>query len=90
MKYYAPAGYQDFRCRADRCAHTCCAGWEIDIDPDTRALYAALAESEATPPELRRLLQERIGGSEEEGCHFILDEKERCPFLDDRDLCRLI
>ena len=42
MKIYAPDSYPRFRCIADRCRHTCCVGWEIDIDPGTLAQYRAI------------------------------------------------
>lgn len=31
MNLYVPDYYPAFRCIAERCRHTCCAGWEIDI-----------------------------------------------------------
>ncbi|MEE3467519.1 MAG: flagellin lysine-N-methylase [Eubacterium sp.] len=34
-----PAYYENFRCIADRCEDTCCAGWEIDIDDATYEAY---------------------------------------------------
>ena len=37
-----PDFYDAFRCTADRCRHTCCRGWEIDIDAETAARYRAL------------------------------------------------
>ena len=39
MKLYAISGYEQFRCLMDRCAHTCCAGWEIDIDEESLERY---------------------------------------------------
>ena len=37
-----PDFYADFSCKADKCQHTCCAGWEIDIDAATTAKYQQL------------------------------------------------
>ena len=42
MTLIYPATADAFRCIADACRHTCCKGWEIDIDPDTRAKYVAM------------------------------------------------
>ena len=42
MTLIYPATADAFRCIADACRHTCCKGWEIDIDPNTRAKYAAM------------------------------------------------
>lgn len=34
MNIYAPDYYPAFRCIASKCGHTCCAGWEIDVDAE--------------------------------------------------------
>ena len=31
MKLYAPKYYNEFKCIADKCTHSCCVGWEIDM-----------------------------------------------------------
>lgn len=82
MKLMAPNYYPLFSCIADKCTHSCCIGWEIDIDPDTCDFYRSVEG------ELGRELAENIEYGEEP--HFRLGEGERCPFLDDRGLCRII
>jgi len=83
VKIIAPDYYPQFRCIADACRHSCCAGWEIDIDPDTLALYRGVGG------ELGERL--RAGIAEEDGCaSFRLDAAERCPFLNSRGLCDII
>ena len=82
MKIYVPDYYPRFRCIADRCRHTCCVGWEIDIDPGTLAQYRKIGG------ETGQKLRESIALSPEP--HFILTDGERCPFLTDRNLCELI
>ena len=77
-----PSFYPRFRCAAGNCRHTCCAGWEIDIDEETAARYAAL--SGALGDKLRRFVER------DPSPHFILGPGERCPFLTDGDLCELI
>ena len=42
MNLYVPEYYPEFRCSASRCDHTCCAGWEIDIDGESLARYERL------------------------------------------------
>ena len=37
-----PIYYRDFSCIADKCKNSCCIGWEIDIDEDTKELYESL------------------------------------------------
>lgn len=74
MKTYWPDYYIDFRCKADKCLHTCCAGWAICIDE------ASLARFKKDPDISARI---------DDGC-FILREDERCPFLRDDNLCQMI
>lgn len=77
-----PDYYPLFRCIADKCRHTCCAGWEIDIDEES------LTRFRATEGAMGRRLRENISDGEEP--HFILREGERCPFLNEKNLCDLI
>lgn len=83
MKLIAPDYYTKFKCIADRCKHSCCIGWVIDVDPDTLAYYHSV-----TGPLGERLKK----GIDESGetAHFILGEGERCPFLNKSGLCDLI
>ena len=81
MRLYAISGYEQFRCLMDRCAHTCCAGWEIDIDGDTLARYRR------TGGAIGEKLREKIDWGA--GC-FRLEADERCPFLTGNGLCELI
>ncbi len=82
MNHIFPDYYEDFRCIASRCRHNCCIGWEIDIDEDTLRLYKGIEGN------FEKRLRENI--SEDETPHFILKEDDRCPFLNDRNLCDII
>ncbi len=81
MKTITPNYYVNFKCIADRCRHSCCIGWEIDIDPDTLERYKRVSGS------LGARLQTEI--DEENNC-FRLDAQERCPFLNEQGLCDII
>lgn len=83
MKLIAPDYYRDFRCIADKCRHSCCIGWEIDIDPGTRDYYDRIGG------ELGKKLKENIADTPD-GSSFITDSSERCPFLMKNGLCELI
>lgn len=37
-----PDFYDRFQCKAGACQHTCCRGWEIDIDDVTADVYQHL------------------------------------------------
>ncbi len=82
MKLYAPKYYKNFVCVADRCRHSCCVGWEIDIDGDTVKKYAALNDGYGEK------IKESI---ESEGvAHFRLCDEDRCPHLNKNGLCNII
>ena len=83
MSVWMPTFYPDFRCRAGACGHSCCKGWEIDVDESSAARYRALPGT--LGEELRAALI-----CDAEGWHFRLTEQERCPFLQPDGLCRLI
>ena len=78
--------YREFTCKADKCKHTCCRGWEIDIDDDTLDYYNGL--DTALGNEIRKNISG--GGQEGESASFMLTTDERCPFLKDDGLCRII
>ena len=37
-----PSYYKTFQCIADKCEHSCCIGWEIDIDEDSYDYYMGI------------------------------------------------
>ncbi len=79
MKVFAPDYYKRFKCIADKCRHSCCIGWEIDIDEKTLGKYG-------------ETLSYCVNSSIEYGeqPHFKLEKNERCPHLDEKGLCRII
>ena len=83
MKLFAPEYYKEFVCIADRCRHSCCVGWEIDIDGATAEKYASLGGSYAL--EIRKSIDDSGDAP-----HFRLAERERCPHLNCEGLCRII
>lgn len=82
MKLYAPKYYKNFKCIADKCEHSCCVGWEIDIDERTYEKYKAMNGGYAES------VKNSI--SAEETPHFKLCAHDRCPHLDERGLCKII
>lgn len=83
MEIYAPNYYSDFACIADKCIHSCCIGWEIDIDKDTLSYYKNLS----TP--FGEVINNSIACTD--GVyHFKLDNNERCPHLNSSNLCNII
>lgn len=77
MDIFAPDYYNEFKCIGSKCLHNCCIGWEIDIDEDTVDFYK-------TQPDIIKHI---------ELCdtpHFKLQKNNRCPFLNDENLCEII
>lgn len=82
MLHIVPNYYKAFSCIASACRHNCCIGWEIDIDADTDAYYSTV------PAPFGSRLKQHI--SHEGDPHFILGSGERCPFLNEKNLCDII
>lgn len=80
---YVPNYYSSFACIADACRHSCCIGWEIDVDPESLARYDGIQGT------MGERLRGRIDRKADPPC-FILTEDERCPFLNRNGLCDLI
>ncbi len=81
MKEVFPSYYNKFKCIADKCEHNCCIGWEIDIDDETLELYNSLEGK------MGKKIRANIEG---EVPHFILQDGDRCPFLNEQGLCDII
>ena len=83
MRVYVPPYYKDFRCIGGACSYNCCIGWEIDIDEDTLARYEKMDGA------MGKRIRESIDKSGDV-CHFRLVSGERCPHLNDQNLCNII
>ena len=83
MKTIAPNYYKEFKCIADKCNHTCCVGWEIDIDDDTYNKYKNINT------DFGKKLNSNIDFNGE-CASFKLLKDERCPFLNENNLCEII
>ncbi|MCQ2406861.1 MAG: flagellin lysine-N-methylase [Oscillospiraceae bacterium] len=77
MKIIAPQYYEKFHCTASACRHTCCAGWEVEIDAESLERFRAY-------PDIFPCIEQ------DETAHFRLETGERCPFLNGDGLCRMI
>ncbi|WP_297517619.1 flagellin lysine-N-methylase [uncultured Clostridium sp.] len=79
-------GYNDFKCTADKCRHTCCMGWQINIDDKTYKKY-----EDSTYLKKDMSLNFIKGRNEEEGdiISMKLTKDGFCTFLQKDFLCEL-
>lgn len=77
-----PDYYEQFRCLAGACPHTCCEKWEVVLDEDTAALYKTV------PGPLGNKLRAAMREDEEGDLCFPFNG-DRCPFLDGDNLCEI-
>lgn len=77
-----PDDYDAFRCIAGACPQTCCAAWEIVVDPDAQDAYLRLRHPLAE--KLRRVMR-----VDADGDTYFAQTDGRCPFLCADGLCEL-
>lgn len=80
MRFRMPSYYNQFKCIADKCPDTCCAGWAIVIDDKTLESYKDMTG------EAGEYVRDKVDF--EEGIYKRCGE--RCAFLNDCNLCDLI
>ena len=76
-----PDYFEDFRCLAGACPHSCCEAWEVVLDEATVKRYRAL------PGPLGDKLRAAMEQREEEVCFPL--RGGRCPFWDTDNLCEI-
>ena len=81
MKEYVLNYYHEFKCIANECKHTCCAGWDMYIDENTLNLY------KNDSSDFAKTLNSGINFKKSK---FKTDKTGRCAFLNKDGLCDLI
>ncbi len=84
MFYIKPDFYDNFKCIADKCSDSCCIGWEIDVDDIALEKYNKINSA------FGEKIRSQIIKSEDGSNCFKLCENERCPFLNEKNLCKII
>lgn len=80
MIYTRPDYFNEFKCTADKCKDTCCAGWQIVIDDESMEKYKKIKGD--------YIWKVMTNVDWEEGC-FRQDRAKRCAFLNENNLCDL-
>ena len=88
MKTIKPDYYDKFTCIASACDFTCCQDWNIAVDDLTQENWKKLK----APEEMTRqsALLADYTKSQSDSNAIKLDEKGKCPFLNEEGLCRLV
>ena len=82
MLIRVPDYFENFKCLAGACPHSCCIGWEVVLDEDSVALYKGVEGS------LGEKLRAAMTVDAEGDVCFPLNGG-RCPFLDGENLCEI-
>ena len=82
MLTIVPDYFEQFRCLAGACPHSCCEQWEVVVDEEHAALYGEV------PGPLGEKLRAALQPDEEGDLCFALNGG-RCPFLDGENLCEI-
>lgn len=77
MRYVKPHYYDKFQCAANRCADTCCAGWQIVIDDDSLEKYG----------EVKGAFGSRLRNSIDWQEGVFYQYNRRCSFLNEKNFC---
>lgn len=80
MIYTTPDYFNEFKCTADRCRDTCCAGWQIVIDKESMEKYKKLKGD---------YIWKVMACVDWETETFRQDNAKRCAFLNEQNLCEL-
>ena len=81
MKIRKPDYFDKFKCIADKCEDTCCAGWGIVIDDKSYEKY------QAVEGKFGDYLRSKI--VIDEGDNVFVLNGDRCSFLNDNNLCEI-
>lgn len=88
MRRVRPDYYKKFQCIADKCTITCCQEWKIGVDNETNRKWKKLLPPDTVVDKKKNLSAYTV---KKDGMRVIaLDEKHRCPFLNEEKLCRLL
>lgn len=80
MRYIKPHYYDAFKCTADKCPDTCCAGWQIVIDDESLERYSGCKGDFSS--RLRNDIDWQEGCFKQYG--------KRCAMLNEQNLCDLV
>ncbi|MGL4654598.1 MAG: flagellin lysine-N-methylase [Sarcina sp.] len=75
-------GYNNFKCITDKCKHTCCSGWQVDIDNKTYEKYRGSVY-------FKDSMDLRFTSKDEANFFMKLNDDRDCSFLQEDKLCEI-
>lgn len=85
-----PKKCKDFECIGGKCEDTCCKEWDIEIDKDTFNDYSKVKNSSMSLMIKDSIIKnDDCTGYDLDYGIIRLNDKKRCPFLDDKNLCMI-
>ena len=76
IKNFKIQNYDNFKCIADKCKFTCCAGWDVNVDDNTYNKWRKCDKSYI----LKNII--KIDDEDEEQYFVNKETQDVCPFLD--------
>ncbi|MGL5066957.1 MAG: flagellin lysine-N-methylase [Sarcina sp.] len=76
------SGYNDFKCIAEKCKHTCCIGWQIDIDDETYNKYKSSTY-------FKNDMNLKFTKNKDKSVSMKLNKDKKCGFLQEDFLCEI-
>lgn len=83
MKYLICDFYENYECIGSQCPSTCCAGWNIFLDKETKSIYDNI------DGEFGQILRKNILPVSDSVFKISLCKDGRCPFLTSENLCEI-
>ena len=83
--YFQPEYVEKFKCDGSKCNARCCKDWTITIDEKSYEQYSNIEPHETA----EKILSCMKFDSERKSHVIMLNEKNFCPFLTEKNLCRL-
>ncbi len=77
------SNYDTFKCIADKCTDTCCAGWDVSVDKNSAKKYMK-------DPYIKQHLVKIKSSDPTDGYILKMDSNSRCCFLNENSLCDLV
>ncbi len=84
-----PQYMHQFSCIGSECEDSCCSGWRVEIDEATYKKYNRISDRELSALVDKNVTRNRSNSNTFRYAKIVLDEKQRCPFLDEQSLCQI-